>query len=81
MQETFCNTLYNNSTSCSHLSIFCCEFVRSLYHSSPLVLPRPSDICFCARYSCVVSCSGGTTGHLLSCEYTVCSVKGEDSVL
>jgi hypothetical protein len=23
---------------------------RSLYHSSPLVLPRPSDIAFCWRY-------------------------------
>ena len=48
------------------LSILCCELLLSLYHSWPLVLPSPRDIFFWLRYRAVVSCSGGTTGNLLS---------------
>ena len=47
-------------------NIFCCEFDRSLYHSSPFEFPSPRDIAFCSLYIWVVSCNGGITGHLLS---------------
>ena len=39
------------------LNILWIQLDLSLYHSAPLVLPRPRLICFCSRYIAVVSFS------------------------